>query len=70
MDDPAADDDGDGLDNAAELEAGTSPTNADTDGDGAIDPAGSYYVPNLPIDVALTVTVTMAWPSHLQELYR
>ncbi|MEO8615219.1 MAG: binary toxin-like calcium binding domain-containing protein [Luteolibacter sp.] len=35
--DPNADPDGDGLDNAAEDQLGTNPTNADTDGDGASD---------------------------------
>ena len=35
--DPSADPDGDGLDNAAEDQIGTNPNNADTDGDGAND---------------------------------
>jgi len=37
MADPAQDDDGDGVNNAAELAAGTDPINPDTDGDGRSD---------------------------------
>ena len=35
----------------------TSDGTTDVDGDGAVDPAGSYFVPNLPLDEPLTVTV-------------
>lgn len=35
----------------------TSDGTFDVDGDGSIDPAGSYYVPNLPLDTPITVTV-------------
>lgn len=51
---------GDGIPGTAddiEITVLTSDGSTDVDDDGEIDPAGSYYVPNLPIDVPITVTV-------------
>ncbi len=42
----------------------------DVDGDGSVDPAGTYYVSNLPLDVPLTVTVTdTALPAGLLPVF-
>ena len=35
----------------------TSDGTTDVDGDGEVDPAGSYHVPNLPLDIPITITV-------------
>jgi hypothetical protein len=55
--DGAADDDGDGLDNAGEYAASTNPTEGDTDGDGSGDYEELFYGSS-PVDA------TDVWTSH------